>query len=85
MSSRWATPRQGQRIAKFLSDRFGGSEGNVVAAFGALRDGIEIGPWDNVPLTVEALKTMAHADRMPTADEATICAQVFARMMDAQG
>ncbi|MFF0343838.1 glycoside hydrolase domain-containing protein [Kribbella sp. NPDC004875] len=75
----------GQRIAKFYADRFGGSEGNVVAAFSALRDGLEIGPWDNVPLTAEALMQMAHADRMPSVAEAQTCAQVFARMMDAQG
>ncbi|WP_329002422.1 DUF1906 domain-containing protein [Kribbella sp. NBC_00709] len=75
----------GQRIAKFYSDRFGGSEANVVATFGALRDGLEIGPWDNVPLTAQALMAMAHADRMPSVAEAQTCAQVFARMMDAQG
>ena len=75
----------GQRIAKFYADRFGGSAGNVVAAFGALRDGLDIGPWDNVPVTAEVLMEMAHADRMPSVAEAMTCAEVFAGMMDAQG
>jgi hypothetical protein len=51
----------GQRIAKFYADRFGGSAGNVVAAFGALRDGLDIGPWDKVPVTAEVLMEMAGA------------------------
>ncbi|HET6740869.1 MAG TPA: hypothetical protein VFH76_18115 [Kribbella sp.] len=50
-----------------------------------MRDGLDIGPWDNVPVTAEVLMEMAQADRMPSVAEAQTCAEVFAEMMDAQG
>jgi hypothetical protein len=72
------------RVAKFYADRFGRSEANVVAAFGKLADGIDVGGV-NFPITNGLLLQAADADELPNADEARICGQVFARMMGAQG
>ncbi|MCP2167431.1 putative peptidoglycan binding domain-containing protein [Goodfellowiella coeruleoviolacea] len=73
-----------QRVAKFYNDRFGRSEDNVVAAFGRLADGIDVGGV-NFPITTNRLRDAAGADAMPTAAEARICGEVFARLLTAQG
>ena len=66
-----------QRIAKFYAERFGNSPSNVAAAFLALVDGLDLGEY-NAAWTVQQVKELAKAARMPTPAEATICAKAYA-------
>ncbi|MEV6411794.1 glycoside hydrolase domain-containing protein [Kribbella sp. NPDC051718] len=74
-----------QRVAKFYQDRFGSVELNVVTAFKKLADGIDVGPVENFPLTNAKLIQAAKAETLPSPADATVCAEVYARMMAAQG
>ncbi|MCP2167086.1 hypothetical protein [Goodfellowiella coeruleoviolacea] len=47
----------------------------MVAAFGRLADGIDVGGI-NFPITTEALREAAKADVLPTAAAARICGEV---------
>ncbi|WP_162239831.1 glycoside hydrolase domain-containing protein [Arthrobacter sp. Leaf137] len=70
-----------QRIKKFYAERFGSSETNIANAFKAVVDGIDVGPVQNFPLTVEALKNAASAANLPTQSQAETCGRAYARAM----
>ncbi|MGC4936353.1 glycoside hydrolase domain-containing protein [Kribbella sp. DT2] len=69
-----------QRVAKFYTDRFGGSADNVARAFASLVDN---GSFDLPPGVV--LEEFADAERLPSPDEARTCALVYTQLMQTQG
>ncbi len=70
-----------QRIRKFYADRFGSSESNIGAAFAKLVDGIDVGPIENFPVTVDFLRQAAGADNLPSQAQAETCGQAFGRVL----
>ncbi len=74
-----------QRIGKFYAERFGSSESNIATAFAKLADGIDVGPVDNFPFTVDKLREASGASRMPTEAEARTCGQAFGRVLGRLG
>lgn len=73
-----------QRIGKFYAERFDGRSSNVVAAFLKLVDGLDFGGI-NVGFTQQQLLQAARADYMPTAAQATICAEAYASALVSLG
>lgn len=72
---------QGNRIKYFYKERFGGVADNLVCAFGALLDGIDMGNIDNLPFTIQALKKASGANRMPSSAEGQILARAYAAFL----
>jgi hypothetical protein len=70
-----------ERIAQFYEVRFNGSDSNVIAAFLHLIDGLDWGPFDNVPFTKEVFLKAARASRLPTVDEGTVMASAFSAVL----
>jgi peptidoglycan hydrolase-like protein with peptidoglycan-binding domain len=67
-----------QRISKFYSDRFGRSPNAVGLQMQRLADGIDYEFTVNWPLSTNALQLAAHAQRMPTPQEADTLGRAFA-------
>lgn len=72
------------RISEFYQDRFGGNVGNVAQAFRSLVDGIDVGAFNNVIGSLEALKMAAHVDTLPTQEEAGVMGLAYGAIMAEQ-
>jgi peptidoglycan hydrolase-like protein with peptidoglycan-binding domain len=68
------------RSVEFLQSRFDGASANVESAFRTLVDGIDAWGW-NVPFSRDILLRATKAQRLPTQEEATICARAFASVL----
>lgn len=73
-----------QRLETFYQERFGGNAGNVAQSFQKLVDGIDMGAFENIPLTDAALKAAAHVKELPTQEEAGIMGLAYGAFLSTQ-
>ena len=70
-----------QRIQRFYTERFGGSEGNVARAFAKMATGLDGGSIEDLPFTDQLLMKAANTDTLPTNSQAQTCGSAFARVL----